>query len=210
MSDRTGPRVALSRPTPERYDSEASEGDQVGNATAAAYRVSVIVEDSQRRRISQRWVRELVRSVLAVQDVPPRSRVEVLLAGDDAIQRLNAAHLSVDSTTDVLSFPSSDGSPDGDGGFLGFPGGWTDIGQIALSLPQAERQARERGHALQDEAAHLIVHGALHLLGYDHQAPAEAAMMRRLEESLLTEVAGVAANHVHAEADESVQTGFRR
>ena len=175
----------------------------MGNATAAAYRISVIVEDAQRRRLSQRWVRELVRGVLAAQDVPPRSRVEVLLAGDRAIRRLNAAYLATDAATDVLSFPAFDDGLHHPAGADGFPppapGGWTDIGQVALSLPQAQRQARERGHVLQDEAAHLIVHGTLHLLGHDHQEAADAALMSRLEESLLAQLAGAAANGVHAQ-----------
>ncbi len=177
----------------------------MGNAIAAAYRVSVIVEDSQQRRLSQRWVRELVRSVLATQNVPQRSRVEVLLAGDDTVQQLNAAYLSMDSTTDVLSFPAVDGADD-----TGFPAttrGWSDIGQIAVSIPQATRQARELRHSLQDEAAHLIVHGTLHLLGHDHQEPDDAAVMRRLEESLLAATGTLPAHGLHAGSDDAHHTG---
>ena len=158
----------------------------MGNASAAAYRVSVIAEDAQRRRLSQRWVRDLVKSVLAAEGVSPRTRIEVLLAGDDTVRRLNATHRSEDAVTDVLSFPSIDGrTPDG---FPAAPGGWSDVGQIAVSVPQAERQAGEYGRTLRAEVAHLIVHGVLHLLGYDHEDSGDETRMRRREEALLSAV----------------------
>ena len=172
-----------------------SEGEKVGNASAPAYRVSIIVEDSQRRRLSQRWIRELVRGVLAAEDVSPRSRIEVLLAGDETVRQLNATHLSEDAVTDVLSFPAIDGAETE--GFPVISGGWTDIGQIATSVPQADRQAIEQGHGLQDEIAHLIVHGVLHLMGFDHQEVADEAQMRQREETLLRKIAGISVRGMH-------------
>ncbi len=176
-----------------------SEGEKVGNVSAAAYRVSVIAEDSQRRRISQRWIRELVRGVLAAENVSPRSRIEILLAGDETVRQLNTAHLSEDAVTDVLSFPAIDGAETE--GFPVISGGWTDIGQIATSIPQAERQAIEQGHRLQDEVAHLIVHGVLHLLEFDHLEVVDEARMRQREETLLKEVAGISARGLHVTSD---------
>jgi probable rRNA maturation factor len=167
----------------------------VVNAPAAAYRVSVIAEDLQRRRLSQRWVRELAKSVLAAESVSPHSRIEVLLAGDDTVRRLNADHRSEDTVTDVLSFPAVDNQDVDD--FPAAPGGWIDVGQIALSVPQAERQARELGHPLQAEAAHLIVHGVLHLLGYDHEDSSDQAVMRSHEEALLNSIEGIAVREMH-------------
>ncbi len=177
----------------------------MGNASAAAYRVSIIAEDSQRRRLSQRWIRELVRGVLAAEDVSSHSRIEVLLADDETVRQLNATHLSEDAVTDVLSFPAIDGAET-----EGFPvasGGWKDIGQIATSVPQAERQAVTLGHELQDEVAHLIVHGVLHLLGFDHQEAADEARMRRREETLLKEIAGVSARGMHTTSDHHAPAG---
>ena len=78
-----------------------------------------------------------------------------LLADDAELQRLNRQFLVRDYPTDVLSFPSP--GPDG---FLG---------EIAISIDRAGEQARERGHSLEDEVGILLLHGALHLLGMDHE-----------------------------------------
>ena len=192
---RTRPPRLLEEPVRLCVSSVPSEGEKVGNASASAYRVSVIAEYSQRRRLSQRWIRELVRGVLAAEDVSPRSRIEVLLAGDETVRQLNAIHLSEDAVTDVLSFPAINGAETE--GFPAISGGWRDIGQIATSVPQADRQAFEQGHGLQDEVAHLIVHGVLHLLGFDHQKVVDEARMRQREETLLREIAGISVGGIH-------------
>ena len=83
-----------------------------------------------------------------------------LLADDAELQRLNRQFLDRDYPTDVLSFPSP--GPDG---FLG---------EIAISIDRAGEQARERGHSLEDEVGILLLHGALHLLGMDHEKEAVA------------------------------------
>ena len=82
-------------------------------------------------------------------------RFTCLLADDAELQRLNRQFLERDYPTDVLSFPCP--GPDG---FLG---------EIAISMDRAAEQARERGHSLEDEVEILLLHGALHLLGMDHE-----------------------------------------
>jgi probable rRNA maturation factor len=159
------------------------------------YRVSISAEEPQKRRLSQTWVREVVRRALSQEAVPSGRRVEVLLAGDETVRRLNAAYRSEDSVTDVLSFPTD--AEDGDF----FPGageeGWRDVGQIALSLPQAARQALEAGHSFEEECAHLLVHGVLHLLGYDHEQPDEEAAMRAREDAALAALTGRPGRHYY-------------
>jgi len=99
--------------------------------------------------------------------------VTLLLASDATVRRLNRQFLRKDRATDVLSFPS--------GGDL--EPGCEHLGEIAVSVPQAARQARRAGWSLREEAALLITHGFLHLLGYDHET--DDGTMRRLEEILL-------------------------
>lgn len=95
-----------------------------------------------------------------------------LLAGDDeALRTLNARFRGKNTPTNVLSFPS-DGLP----GFLG---------DIALAREICVREATEKGISLRDHAAHLIVHGMLHLIGYDHQESADAEAMERREAEIL-------------------------
>ena len=95
------------------------------------------------------------------------------------MRTLNRRHRGKDRTTDVLSFPA--------GGDL--EPGVAHLGEIAVSLPQAVRQARQARWPLRSELALLLTHGFLHLLGYDHEA--DDGEMRRLEERLLAQVARV-------------------
>jgi probable rRNA maturation factor len=98
----------------------------------------------------------------------------VLLCGDRTMRRLNARYRGKDRTTDVLSFPS--------GGEV-LPDGRRPLGEIAIAVPQAARQARAAGHALSRELRVLALHGYLHLLGYDHEV--DDGTMLRLQARLL-------------------------
>lgn len=85
--------------------------------------------------------------------------IAILLAPDAAIRRLNRRHRGVDRSTDVLSFP--DGEPRPDGGI--------HLGDVALSVETAARQAAAAGRSLAAALDRLTAHGVLHLLGYDHE-----------------------------------------
>jgi probable rRNA maturation factor len=104
--------------------------------------------------------------------------LSVLFTGDRTMRSLNRTWRDIDRTTDVLSFSQREGR---------FSGIRTELlGDIVISVPQAHRQAREAGHTLTREIEFLLVHGLLHLLGYDHErGPTEAAKMRRREREFL-------------------------
>lgn len=107
--------------------------------------------------------------------------VDIALVSDSRMRQLNREFRGVAKATDVLSFPASDEPP--------APGtrartGHADepLGDIAIALGVAERQAREQGHALRTELRILALHGLLHLLGYDHEK--DNGRMRRVEDRL--------------------------
>ncbi len=104
-----------------------------------------------------------------------------MLTGDEALQALNYRFRGIDRPTDVLSFADDSRGP--------FDGGTTEhpryLGDIIISLPQAARQAAAGSCTLLAELQLLIVHGMLHLLGYDHTAPAEKARMWEAQAALL-------------------------
>ena len=103
------------------------------------------------------------------------SELSIVLCDDAFIQPLNAQWRNKDLPTDVLSFPQ-------DGG----PGPGPDLlGDVVISSETAARQAREAGHTLQVELEVLLVHGLCHLLGLDHEEPADAALMRDEEDRIL-------------------------
>lgn len=102
--------------------------------------------------------------------------VHVLISGDARLRDLNRSYRDIDRPTDVLSFP--------DGDVL--PSGLTLLGEIAVSLDTARRQARELGHDEVRELTELVLHGVLHLIGYDHEN--DRGRMNRLEIELREEV----------------------
>jgi len=108
----------------------------------------------------------------------PEAELSVLFIGDRAMRTLNHAWRNRDKTTDVLSFPLREGR---------FPHIQPDmLGDIVISVPVAARQAHEAGHSLPVELERLLVHGLVHLLGYDHELGIKAARrMERKERQLL-------------------------
>lgn len=105
----------------------------------------------------------------------------VLVTDAEEIQRLNASYRNIDRVTDVLTFPAWEGDA-----ILCPPDGY--LGDIAICYERAEEQAMEYGHSLERELAFLSVHGALHLLGYDHVQPEDERAMLQLQDRILNEL----------------------
>jgi probable rRNA maturation factor len=107
--------------------------------------------------------------------------VTVVLTDDEGIRALNRDFLGVDAPTDVLSF----GAQEDSGPFIAAPemGGY--LGDVIVSYPRAVAQAEEQGHPVQQELNLLVVHGVLHLLGYDHADQEEKAVMWARQEAIL-------------------------
>ena len=104
------------------------------------------------------------------------AELSVVLCDDAFIHGLNRDYRGIDRPTDVLSFPQ-----DGAGGPAG---GARVLGDVVISIDAAARQAKDRGCATGDEVTALLVHGVLHLLGWDHEAPAEAQAMAERAEAI--------------------------
>jgi probable rRNA maturation factor len=117
------------------------------------------------------------------------AEVGVLLGDDRAIRQLNARHRDTDRATNVLAFPLLDldrGRP-AHGSAPGLPGRVL-LGDIALALETVCREAREARKPVGDHVRHLVVHGTLHLLGFDHQDDAGAHAMEDLERAILADL----------------------
>jgi probable rRNA maturation factor len=122
----------------------------------------------------------LTARVLAGESVADGTGVSILVTDDEEVRALNHQFLGIDEPTDVLSFPDDDEE------FVVGIAQAPYLGDIAIALPTARRQAAEAKHSLDAEVAHLLVHGLLHLKGYDHVTSAEdEATMRAREEHYL-------------------------
>lgn len=144
-----------------------------------------------KKRTLTHLMKDCINKTLSEEQVDVPCEINVLLTDENGIQALNLDLRGVDAPTDVLSFPMFELTPgafsaDGllDAGTRRLP-----LGDMAISLPQAQKQAEEYGHSLGRELGFLTVHSILHLLGYDHMDEGEQkACMRKREEAILSQL----------------------
>jgi probable rRNA maturation factor len=114
---------------------------------------------------------------------PATIEISIRLTSDDEAQTLNRQYRNQDKPTNVLSFPMV--QPDLLDGLANTDDGEVLLGDIVLAYETCAREADDRSIALEAHATHLIVHGVLHLLGYDHMTDAEAETMESIERDVL-------------------------
>jgi len=127
---------------------------------------TVVRNDSHAGRVDAAAVRLVLRDL--AEALGSAKSCAVVFIGDKRMRRYNLLYRSMNRTTDVLSFSSDEED---------------SMGDLVISLPMAIEQARERGHAADEEIRLLITHGFLHLLGHDHQK--DRGEMRRRERELM-------------------------
>lgn len=125
------------------------------------------------------------------------AEMSIVVTDDQTVRQLNREYRGYDETTDVLSFGLSDLAKPAIGEdepltFPSPPDGLLHLGEVVISFPTAERQAAEQGQSVLLELRHLLVHGVLHLVGYDHIEPEDETAMRARERILLSSSAGEA------------------
>jgi probable rRNA maturation factor len=106
----------------------------------------------------------------------PETELTIVLTDDTRLRELNRDYLGMDAPTDVLSFPASETDPETGARYLG---------DILISVARAQAQAEAAGHPLESELQLLVVHGVLHLLGYDHAHAEEKARMWKTQAEIL-------------------------
>lgn len=135
------------------------------------------------------WLKQVVEQCLTIQNISSAVELSLLVTDDETIQKLNQTYRGVDEVTDVLSFALMERKPDDDSPpFVMPPDGILRLGEVIISYPQTVRQAEENQQKVEKELALLIIHGVLHLLGYEHDEPVREQEMRELEERILSEV----------------------
>lgn len=144
-----------------------------------------ITDEQDKIAIPTDWA-EKINAVAAIcleeEDIPQRAEIGLLFVDNEAIREMNLKYREKDSATDVLSFPmyEADEPIDDEEEIL--------FGDIVISLERAQEQCQEYGHSLEREVMYLLVHGLLHLAGYDHMEEEDKKRMRAKEEKLLAEI----------------------
>jgi probable rRNA maturation factor len=148
--------------------------------------INVLIEEGIEVEPDTEWLQGIIEKTLASENVRTAVEISLLMTGQDRIRELNREYRGKDGPTDVLSFSMSEQPQEvEDTAFIVPPDGLLHLGEVIVSYPQAVIQAQEHGHSVKRELAILIVHGVLHILGYDHDKPEiEPAMVAREKEIL--------------------------
>jgi probable rRNA maturation factor len=154
----------------------------------------VLLRNLQRNvTLNPRRVTRAANAMLAAAGIP-HAELSLMLVSDQRMRRLNARYRRKDRPTDVLAFPLHNGLGRGRGGTIARDEVLKRervglLGDVVISVPTARRQAQELGHSLYAEVVRLLIHGFVHLLGYDHErGPREAARMARRERLILRQL----------------------
>ncbi len=141
--------------------------------------IVIAVQDPFRELIADQVLSAAAEITLQKCNLQDSPALSVRVTNDQEIQDLNQRYRGIDQVTDVLSFATDFFDPDLDSRYLG---------DVIISYPQAENQAAKRDHSSSDELQLLVVHGVLHLLGYDHAAKSEKEIMWSLQDQILAEL----------------------
>jgi probable rRNA maturation factor len=117
-----------------------------------------------------------------------RRRISIAFVSESEMQRLNRRYRKKNKPTDVLSFSLDEKFGTNVSGLAIKPEGFDFLGEIVICLAKMKRQARVNRQSISEEFKKLVIHGCLHLLGFDHQKAKEAIMMERLEEQMVRKI----------------------
>jgi probable rRNA maturation factor len=151
--------------------------------------INITVEDEFKRKITKRLIRSVVMQVLSAEKTGDNVELGVLITTQQKVHELNRTYRKINRTTDVLSFFMIPESASANTNFfVNPPDNIRHLGEVIISYPQAVIQAKEHQHPVATEVTVLLVHGILHLLGYDHEKPEDEKRMKPREAVILKSV----------------------
>jgi len=153
--------------------------------------INVLVEEDFEECPGADWLRDVAERVLVAQSVGSDVELGLVITSQERVQQLNKDYRGKDAPTDVLAFymmTAGEGKGVESSDFIVPPDGVRHLGEVIISYPQAVMQAEEHQHSIKRELAVLIIHGVLHLLGYDHEELEQEEKMRGREAEILSQV----------------------
>lgn len=140
--------------------------------------IDIILSNIQSDLVDREFLEDAIRLTLEKHNKADID-LTLQLTGDETIRQLNQAYRGIDKTTDVLAFNQEFINPETTQLYLG---------DVIISIDQAQKQAQENNHTLNEECALLTIHGTLHLLGYDHSEEQEKEHMWRIQDTIMREL----------------------
>ncbi len=154
--------------------------------------INVLLDKDLKGCLKVGWLRGVAKQILVAQGVSTDMELGLVIATQERVQQLNRSYMGKDEPTDVFAFsmlPTEKAVADFPH-FVAPPDGVAHFGEIIISYPQAVIQAEEHQHSIKREIAILIIHGVLHLLGYEHDKPGLKRRMTAREKKILSSIEG--------------------
>ena len=146
--------------------------------------MSLLTKNFTKHKLNQKYLNKIAEKTLEAVKFKKPVEISLVITGEKRMRSLNKKYRNINKITDVLSF----GNEEEDNKSVKFINPSDEIiylGEIFICYPQAVRQARQKKHSVKKELAILLIHGILHLLGYDHQEDYEDSEMKDLEGKVL-------------------------
>ncbi len=151
--------------------------------------IDVLIDEGLERCPEPSWLRSIAEQVLVAQEVGSTAELGLVIATQERVRELNRNYLGRDEPTDVIAFSMLPDEEDRSS-FVPPPDGVQHLGEVIISYPQAQIQAEEHGHSIEKELTILIIHGVLHLLGYEDEKPELKRRMAAREKEILNYIEG--------------------
>jgi probable rRNA maturation factor len=151
--------------------------------------INVLLEEGLDIDLDTEWMQSILEKTLLAENAPPNAEISLVITGQERIHELNRDYRGKDKPTDVLSFSMAEQKVEAEPiEFITPPDGLIHLGEVIVSYPQAIIQANEHKHSVKKEMAILIVHGILHILGYDHEKPEMEPVMQAKEKEIMASI----------------------
>jgi len=152
--------------------------------------INVLIDEEFEGCLDAGWLQSIAEQALNAEGVSRDAEMGLVVTSQEMIRKLNRSYRGKDRPTDVLAFamtsleekPEADSPP-----FITPPDGVLHLGEVIISYPQAVTQAEEHHHSIKRELAILVIHGVLHLLGYDDEHPEPRQRMLDREQEILNQ-----------------------
>ncbi len=145
----------------------------------------LLIKNFTKNKLNQKYLNKIAAETLKIAKFRKPTEISLVITGEKRIKSLNKKYRNINKITDVLSFGNEE-LDNKSAGFVNLPDKIIYLGEVFVCYQQAVKQAKQKKHSMKKELAILLIHGILHLLGYDHKGDYKDSEMKVLEEKILT------------------------
>jgi probable rRNA maturation factor len=146
--------------------------------------MTLLIKNFTKQKLNKKYLNKVAEETLKIVGFKRPAEISLVISGEERIRSLNKKYRNINKITDVLSF-GNEVVKNGSAKFISPPDKIIYLGEIFICYPKVVRQAKQKKHSMKKELTILLIHGILHLLGYDHKKDYKNSEMKILEEKIL-------------------------